>query len=71
MRLIFYMPWKEKLSKRELEVSELISYGLCNDEIGSKLNISPHTVKTHLHNVYLKAGISNRTSLAIKFLRMS
>ncbi|NYT10654.1 MAG: hypothetical protein GKC09_12105, partial [Methanosarcinales archaeon] len=51
----------EPLSKRELEVLQLIAEGLTNPEIASRLFLSPHTVKTHTHNIYGKLGVHNRT----------
>ena len=48
------------LSKREKEVLRLVALGLSNDEIADKMNLSPHTVKTHLYHVYKKIGVSNR-----------
>jgi LuxR family maltose regulon positive regulatory protein len=51
----------EPLSERELEVLQLISEGLTNPEIASRLFLSPHTVKTHAHNIYSKLGVHNRT----------
>ena len=51
---------KKKLSKRELEVINLVSLGLENKEIGSKLGIKEHTVKNHLTYIYQKLEASNR-----------
>ena len=65
------MNWEEKLSAREMEICQLISQGLSNKKISHELNISPHTVKTHLRNVYTKSGLNNRTSIAIKFSKKS
>ena len=48
------------LSKREKETLRLVALGFSNDEIADKLNLSPHTVKTHLYHVYKKIGVSNR-----------
>jgi two-component system nitrate/nitrite response regulator NarL len=42
----------------------LVSEGLSNKEIGRRLNIVDGTIKVHLHNIYEKLEISNRTALA-------
>jgi two-component system nitrate/nitrite response regulator NarL len=42
----------------------LVSEGLSNKEIGRRLNISDGTIKVHLHHIYEKLEISNRTALA-------
>jgi two-component system nitrate/nitrite response regulator NarL len=42
----------------------LVSEGLSNKEIGRRLNISDGTIKVHLHHVFQKLEISNRTVLA-------
>lgn len=54
------------LSKRELEIVELVMKGHTNQDIASELFISIHTVKTHLQNIFKKVGVSNRTSLCLK-----
>ena len=48
------------LSVRELEVLRLLVAGLSNREIAAKLVLSLGTVKTHVHNIYGKLGVSNR-----------
>jgi two-component system nitrate/nitrite response regulator NarL len=42
----------------------LVSEGLSNKEIGRRLNIVDGTIKVHLHNIFQKLEISNRTVLA-------
>jgi two-component system nitrate/nitrite response regulator NarL len=42
----------------------LIADGLSNKEIGRRLELSEGTVKIHLHNIYQKLHVNNRTSLA-------
>ena len=49
------------LSKRELEVLELISSGLSNQEIAYKLFVSINTVKTHSSNLFQKLEVNRRT----------
>jgi two-component system nitrate/nitrite response regulator NarL len=41
----------------------MIRQGLSNKEIGRRLNIADGTIKQHLHHIYQKLEISNRTVL--------
>ena len=52
------------LTDRERQIMALVSEGLSNKEIGRRLNISDGTIKVHLHHIYQKLEISNRTVLA-------
>jgi two-component system, NarL family, nitrate/nitrite response regulator NarL len=52
------------LTERERQIMRLVSEGLSNKEIGRRLNISDGTIKVHLHHVFQKLEISNRTVLA-------
>jgi two-component system nitrate/nitrite response regulator NarL len=52
------------LTNREHQIMCLVSEGLSNKEIGRRLNISDGTIKVHLHHIYEKLEISNRTALA-------
>src|SRR5258706_15163156 len=54
-----------ELTDREHQVMCLVSEGLSNKEIGRRLNISDCTIKVHLHHIYEKLEISNRTALAV------
>jgi LuxR family maltose regulon positive regulatory protein len=58
--------WVEPLSEREIEVLQLISEGLSNQEIASRLFLSLHTVKVHARNIYAKLGVKNRTQAVAK-----
>jgi len=49
------------LTGRELEILEAISRGLSNRAAGKELFLSDQTVKFHLHNIYGKLGVANRT----------
>jgi LuxR family maltose regulon positive regulatory protein len=51
----------EPLSKRELELLELIAEGLSNQGIAERLFLSPQTVKVHVRNIYSKLDVSSRT----------
>jgi DNA-binding NarL/FixJ family response regulator len=54
----------DALSPREIEIMLKVAEGLSNKDVGSELKISEGTVKMHLHSIYQKIDISNRTSLA-------
>ncbi|MFF3420795.1 response regulator [Streptomyces sp. NPDC002698] len=50
------------LSRRELEVLELVKDGLSNQQISKELFLSQATVKSHLVHIYAKLGVDSRTS---------
>jgi len=52
------------LTARERQIMRLVSEGLSNKEIGRRLNITDGTIKVHLHHIFQKLEISNRTVLA-------
>ena len=55
--------WKS-LTPTELDVVRLLTEGLPNKDIGTRLFISPRTVETHLTHVYAKLGLASRVQLA-------
>jgi DNA-binding NarL/FixJ family response regulator len=63
-------PLLQSLSSRERQVMELVADGLSNKEVAQKLALTEGTVKIHLHSIYHKTGISNRTILAALALRV-
>ncbi|WP_330299354.1 response regulator transcription factor [Streptomyces sp. NBC_00503] len=52
----------EALTKRELEVLQLVADGLSNQQISKQLFLSQATVKSHLVHIYAKLGVDSRTS---------
>src|SRR5204862_4472484 len=52
------------LTYRERQIMRLVSEGLSNKEIGRRLNIADGTIKVHLHHIFQKREVSNRTVLA-------
>lgn len=56
---------QSRLTMREMEVLSLVSTGATNDEIAATLYISPHTVKTHMYNIFQKIGVENRLHAAM------
>jgi len=55
----------DKLSKRELEVLQMICHGLSTKEISDQLFISPKTVEVHRSNILRKAKLKNVAQLII------
>lgn len=51
----------ESLTRRELEVLQMLAAGLSNKEIGARLNISEHTAKFHVASILGKLGAGSRT----------
>lgn len=54
------------LTQREDQISQLVARGLSNKEIGRELTVTAGTVKIHLHRIYKKLAIRNRTALAVR-----
>jgi DNA-binding NarL/FixJ family response regulator len=52
------------LSRRELEVLDLVAQGLTNREIAARLVLSEHTVNRHVANILRKLGLSTRAAAA-------
>ena len=63
-------PFAEQLSRREMEVLELLSQGLTDKEIGEKLFLSVVTVKTHTRHLYKKLNVKNRTQAGILYKQL-
>ena len=60
----------DSLTDSELKVVNLIAQGATYRDVATELHISPHTVKTHVHNAFAKLGIASRAQLA-KLMRGS
>lgn len=58
-----------RMTRRELEVLDLVVKGFSNEEIGKQLNISSRTVATHVSNMIRKVHVENRTQLAMLALK--
>ena len=57
------------LTEREHQVLRLVAEGLTAPQIGAKINLSPATVKTHLHTLYEKLGVSDRAAAVAEGMR--
>jgi two-component system NarL family response regulator len=58
-----------KITPRELAVLQLLVYGASNKEIAVKLNISEHTVKSHIANIFSKLDARDRTEAVAKAIQ--
>ena len=63
------LPYERKngslLTDRESEILHYVSEGATNDAIATKLCISPHTVRTHLYNIFKKINVTNRMKASL------
>jgi DNA-binding NarL/FixJ family response regulator len=59
----------DSLTPRELEVLELVTLGLRNKEIATRLGITENTAKYHLRNILEKLHAESRTELAARAVR--
>lgn len=53
------------LTRREIEIADLLAHGLGSREIAPALNISAETVKVHIQHIYRKMGVKNRVEMLI------
>jgi len=59
----------ERLTARQREHVGLATKGLTNKQIARQLGVTEGTVKAHLHQVYQKLGVINRTALTMRMRR--
>jgi DNA-binding NarL/FixJ family response regulator len=57
-----------ELSRREEQIVELVCWGLTNKEVASRLHLSEHTVRNHVHRILKKTGASDRISLIDRYV---
>ena len=60
----------QPLTPRELEVLDLLKYGMTNRQVAQELYISVRTVKNHVEHVIGKLGVSDRTQAVVRALEM-
>ncbi|PYO38306.1 MAG: DNA-binding response regulator, partial [Candidatus Rokuibacteriota bacterium] len=57
------------LSETDLAIVRYLSVGLTNKEIGTRINLSPHTVKDHVEKMCEILGVRSRIELVVEALR--
>ena len=55
-----------QLTRREQEITRLISYGCSTDEIGTRLGLSRHTVRDYVKVIFEKVGVGSRGELVAR-----
>lgn len=58
------------LSKREMEVLELVARGLTNSQIAEQLKLSGETVKTHIRHIYEKLSVKHRAEAVVTAIKL-
>jgi len=58
------LPDAVRMTKREREIVVLIAEAMSNKEIAQRLNLSTHTVKSHIHNILEKMALHSRLEIA-------
>jgi two-component system, NarL family, nitrate/nitrite response regulator NarL len=53
-----------RMTKRERQVIDFVADGLSNKEIAQELNLSPYTIKSHIHNILEKLTLHTRVQIA-------
>lgn len=60
---------KPKLTRREVDILQLVATGKDNNSIANELNVSKATVRTHLNHIFNKLELSNRVQATLYALR--
>jgi two-component system, NarL family, nitrate/nitrite response regulator NarL len=54
------------MTPRQHEIAVLVTFGLSNKEIARQLSVSEGTIKVHLHVIYKRLQLRNRTQLGFQ-----
>jgi len=65
----FYPTQSSPLSERETEILQLLSEGLNYRSIAEKIFLSPHTIKSHIKNIYAKLHVHSRAEAVKKAIK--
>ncbi len=66
---VWSAPALARLTQRETRVMELLLLGLSNRQIARRMVIAEPTVKNHLHSIFGKLGVADRTQAVTRVLR--
>jgi DNA-binding NarL/FixJ family response regulator len=62
-------PGSGDLTEQEVRILKLMAEGMSNSEVAEALSVSRNTVKTHVHNIFAKLGVTDRTQAVILAMR--
>lgn len=65
------VPIENPLTPREQEILKYIALGKNKNEIAAITEVSTHTIKVHLHNIYCKLSVQDRTQAVVKAIKNS
>jgi len=58
------------LTKRQIQVLELVSEGMSNKAIGNQLGLAENTVKMHTSRLFKTLDVENRTEAVAKYSKL-
>jgi DNA-binding NarL/FixJ family response regulator len=61
----------QNLTKRELDIANLVAAAQTNRQISRRLNLSEHTVKNYLFRIFEKVGVGSRVELAVHMMNLN
>ncbi len=62
----YHLPDGSYLTKRQIQVLKFLHEGLSNKQIAAHMGITEPTVKLHIHGLFHKLGVTNRTQIVLK-----
>jgi DNA-binding NarL/FixJ family response regulator len=65
------VPTDPTLTKRELDIANLVAAAQTNRQISRRLNLSEHTVKNYLFRIFEKIGVGSRVELAVHMMNLN
>jgi DNA-binding NarL/FixJ family response regulator len=69
--IVSRLPGSRPLSKREEQITILVTEGYSNREISERLALSEHTIKNYLFRVFEKLGVTTRVGLTLYALKQA
>lgn len=68
-KLVVNIDNNNSITRREIQVLRYLSQGKNNHQIAQKLNVSVHTAKAHVQNIFKKLSVSDRTQAVVRAIK--